>query len=274
MGRGRAIVFPLQELYVGEPRLDRKTSVEVPISDCSDIWLPEGGGQASQYVGGIEIIGRLDDTSWWHGPRFLWAHFCTLRAVSRRGEVLVRTGPEQEPEEIAEIPAGYTLTKSDRRYPLSTLISERRAVYWLEATSTGVVCKGWKFDKVSRRDDGLQAELVGDEMVTDNSGKPSHPSYPVTFYSRGRQQAVMHLGTRRPVMSADQSDLTLLSESGDELAITAQEVPEGIVAYDPIDAERWFLTRARCEVAQNEVNAAIEADGSVTTRVGLHIPTF
>ena len=52
-----------------------------------------------------------------------------------------------------------------------TLIRERRAVYWLEATSTGVVCKGWKFDKVSRRDDGLQAVLVGDEMVADNDGK-------------------------------------------------------------------------------------------------------
>jgi hypothetical protein len=62
-----------------------------------------------------------------------------------------------------------------------------------------------------RRDDGLEAVLVGDEMVTDNDGHLSHPSYPVTFYSRGRQEAVMHLGTRRPVMNADQSDLTLLA---------------------------------------------------------------
>jgi hypothetical protein len=114
--------------------------------------------------------------------------------------------------------------------------------------------------------------LVGDEMVADNNGNLLHPSYPVTFYSRGRQDGVMHLGTRRPVMSADQCDLTLLSESGDELAMTGQEVPEGIIAYDPIDAERWFLTRSRCEAVQSDVNAAIEADGSAATRLGIHIP--
>jgi hypothetical protein len=63
---------------------------------------------------------------------------------------------------------------------------------------------------------------------------------------------------------------SLLRADVDELTRMGRPMPEHAVAYDPGDAERWFLSRKKCEAVRDDVARSIERDGTAATRVELH----
>jgi len=179
------------------------------------------------------------------------------------------------------IPAGYRRLELPAPDPLAAAIEHGGSVYWLRLTEKGPVCDQWRF-ALDRRAAGqrdsprLDGRLVRQELYVDYDGKKKRASHPMHYQpASDGKPAELHLETLqfdgRQMFKCDcEYHYTLLHAEAGELELMGRPLPENVVAYDPRDAERWFLSPKQCETARVEVARTIEEDGTMAPRVGLH----
>ena len=221
--------------------------------ECEDAWVYEDF-RVSQYSRGVEVVGESEHFNASTLPGAISSHealHCPARTI---------TSPN------APIPSGYRRLELPATDPLAQAITQGRAIHWLLQTERGPICDEWRFAK---------NRLTRVKPFRANSGNVK-ASYPIDYHlsSEGRP-AVLHLETlefdgRPALMCPCQYDYFLLHADAGELELMARTMPEAVVAYDPRDAERWFLSREKCEIARAEVARAISQDGLLATQLGLH----
>ena len=58
--------------------------------------------------------------------------------------------------------------------------------------------------------------------------------------------------------------------SGDVLTVIPGQVLHPLVAFQPDDAERWYLSRAACEMARQQATAVVGEGELARVGLGLH----
>jgi len=173
-----------------------------------------------------------------------------------------------------------------------------------------LLCSEWRFEVIRRwTEPGQAAHMVDGRLLIRPTTEirlsrvDVHAHYRDFRYelSRGREPARLGLGAfgwnyeGRELWSCTEQDPTLpkrrvgslccpglflggkcviyslLRVEGGELHMLGRPFPEPIVAYDPGDAERWFLTRPACELALQAVREQIDRDWTTFPRLGLHV---
>lgn len=250
---------------------------------CEDIWFPADGGKPSQYVRGIEVICDFSLQLWppsgWYGPRDNFSLHCPRRQVSRDGDALLLTGPDEPPRVVEEVPKQFAPVTHTEPDPLEHRIARGGPVYWLILTQSGPVCEEWQFHptpSVRGSHPGPQpavARLARVRAIKDDKDDWLSNEYPVTYEPASKHRLpTLRWGERRFWTRQRDYNYELLAVSGDELRMTAQRGNgDDVVAYDPGDAERWFLSRSACDAARDEVAEALERDPGIATQVGFHV---
>jgi hypothetical protein len=251
---------------------------------CKDMWFPAQDDQPSQYVRGIEVSCPfspytldidLDQPPSWYGPRSYQTTFCFMHTVSRRDGASFLIEPGDPPRVVDRIPEGLALPALPEQDPLKELIDHSGLVFWLILTEFGPTCEAWQFHPVSAASAStkgtrpVEARLTRLRPIKIREGDFRRNAYPATYEPAGEHRLPMlALGEERRSRGYT---YTLLAVLGDELRMTAQFIWNELVAYDPGDAERWFLSRSACEAARGEVAEALERDGMDATQLGFHI---
>jgi hypothetical protein len=215
-----------------------------------------------------------------------------------------RSGTQGSPvsqEETSEIPDAFIQTRPPVPDPLVTAIEHDASIYWLldgaewnlahfdsDAPRNKIpagdypqpTCNEWRFEHGRRltKPDGLvtvEARLRYHKSIEIAPGVRVVPWHPIQYaLSDGRRPGRLHVSPLEENhfdKCACDYDYALLASEGAELTMMGRSVPDDIVAYDPGEAERWFLSRDACEAARVRAIQAIEQDGSATTRVGFHV---
>jgi hypothetical protein len=254
---------------------------------CQDVWVSRDLKRVSQYIRGVEAIGLADSLT---APWAIDAGggiSCPGHFIAQRGSQLVwneSTWPDNpnkpaEPKVVARIPDGYETFALPASDPLGHAIDQGASLYWLIDDGSGPKCEQWSFNLKNPRHGapGREGRLVRREKWDKETAW-----FPMSYLpSEGKRPAVLHLGTIKlsggGTMKCEcESNYALLRADDNELEVIAQPPPEGLVAYDPAEVERWFLTPAKCQAARTEVAQTLERDGSMATRLGFHavMPAF
>lgn len=271
--------------YLGHPCTlgigDGEKSAKVDTSSCTDLWVGLESRSDSQRIGGVELRGVCTDLSELDGPRSSRSFLsldCPAHAVSGDGSKLCLHGAASERGRstlIADIPAGFERVRLPSPDPLAEAIRQGRSVWWLVERETAkdrvrVSCEPWKFD-MSRGAEGSGSGPIEGRLLAPRPWRGEIPRYPFTYRpSEGKNPARLHLGqlVHSPYGTLREYDYKLLHSVGDELHMMGRPIPNGIVAYDPGEAERWFLSRSACEAARTVAIATLERDPSQSTRIG------
>ena len=281
-GPGRSFFLPgIENTFWLDAPGDGGTEVPVQLLGCRDVWIPDGSNLGFQYVDGIEVRAKADDfllgDSWYHFPRGLHTGWCKAHAISQDADHLVQSGPNEPAHDVDSIPKGYTPAKRPRPDPLSQAILESRSIFWFATTSSGPTCHAWEFrDGRERVDDygrRLEARLVQVQAVRADDGKMTHHWYPATLRSAtDAKQAQLFLAPVHPnPWKCDCTyDYALVDTAPDELIVLGRPIPDRLVAYDPRETERWFLSEATCKRALAEAVKLLSTDGSLATQLGFH----
>jgi hypothetical protein len=260
---------------------------------CHEVWVRDEGATALQWFEGVELSGHNDHAFVWSSNSIVHSSLaCPAHAVARRGGelVLVEPNPRWEPfdtatptvltRSVADVPAGYLPIGTPEPDPLLAAIERSANLFWIIATSDGLVCDRWKFERKPKRSDAGEMEF---ETRLVHPGPLEHFDasglwYPVVYRkAESGKPAELKLETLRskthPAVKCEcEYRYKVLSGEGDELITLARPIPDDAVAFDPSEAERWFLSKKACEAHLDRAKASIERDGRMTTRVGFHAP--
>jgi hypothetical protein len=177
------------------------------------------------------------------------------------------------------IPAGYEKLAPINPDPLPSLIARGQTIHWLVATEKGPVCDAWRF-ATDKRSPAPSPSRINGRLVRlkmfEYGGTKHNASHPMRYApASGATRATLHLDSiqldARNVMKCDcDYDYTVLRSAGDELEVMGRPLPENARAYDPRDAERWFLSSKSCENARGEAARVLEQDGTTAAGLGFH----
>ncbi len=147
-------------------------------------------------------------------------------------------------------------------------------VHWLINTKDEPTCRSWTLD----------AKLEGKAYRGRLRSRQSSPgrvvlwSYGVEYVPSqpGRLGGILLLGPNTITYSEGRREdggyrcafeLTFAQRRGDVLEFLSSG-DSGIVAYEPEDAQRWYVTSEACEGARREAMRALSQDARVATRLG------
>jgi len=249
---------------------------------CEDVWVSRDLKRVSQYVRGVEVIGIADSlTAPWPTIDAGGGISCPGRFIAHRGAQLVlceTTKPDNpnkpaEPRVVERIPEGYRTFELPKGDPLGNAIEQGASAYWLTDDGSGPKCDQWSFrlDDPRHRAKGRKGRLVRHEKWDRETAW-----FPMSYLpSEEKRLAVLHLGTIMlsgggTMKCPCESDYAILRADEGELEVISQPPPDDIIAYDPSQTERWFLSAEKCQVARTQAAEALERDGSVATRLGFH----
>jgi hypothetical protein len=272
---------------------DRESGSPKPIQlrRCHEVWLRDRGAAAFQNLEGVEIFGSNENTVVWNGsPSIHQSLTCPAHAVVRRGAELslVEPNPRWDPGDapgsdvrtrgIAAIPEGYRPIEPPSPDPLALAIERGATLHWLIATDAGPLCETWRFERVRSKPDAGVAAIFAARLV--HSGRLARFDesgfwYPAEYHpSAGGKPAELHLETVRSARTTMRCDCDyryrIVAGRGDELYALGRPIPDDAVAFEPTEAERWFLSKKACETQREHAIRAIERDGRTTTRLGFH----
>ena len=251
--------------------------------NCRDVLLHFDSVSASQYVAGVEIRGAtVDSGSFDYAPsRPYLSLLCPANTVFRIGSELRLPGllDKGAPKSVVieKAPQGYRQVTLPDPDPLAVAIEQGASIWWLVeeqsfAGRVGVWCERWTFDRSARGGDALEGRLVGPRPLREPlAERDVVPYYPFSYRrSSGTAPARLHLEHIVPNLwrCLCDFDYALLGAIGDELHVMGRPITEPPVAYDPGEAERWFLTRSACEAVRDEAVAELERDPAQATRIG------
>jgi hypothetical protein len=248
---------------------------------CEDVWVSRDLTRVSQYIRGVEAIGIADGITARRPTIQLHDYPCPAHFIARRGSELIWTetdNPEKpaQPRVLLRIPDGFKAFAPAPDDPLGHAIDQGASLYWLLDDGTGPKCDEWSFRLKRPRQSAAEHPGREGRLVRRAKWEGETAWYPMSFLpSEGDRPAVLHLGTIMlsgggTLKCECVSDYSLLRADNDELEVIARSLPEGLVAYDPAEAERWFLSPAKCEAARTEAERALQRDGSIAPRLGIH----
>ena len=271
---------------------------------CQEVWVSRDLKRVSQYVRGVEAIGIVDIMpAVWPTIQAGGGISCPGHFIAQRGAQLLLTVTDKpdkpdrpdkpvQPTAVARIPDGYEAFELPSSDSLDNAIEKGASLYWLVDDGSGPKCDEWSF-KLTRPRHMSAAALPSPANAGGHAGREGRlvrrakldkevAWFPMTYKpSDGSQTAVLHLGTIMlsggGTLKCDcESDYALLRANDGELVVIDESLPDGLVAYDPSETERWFLTPEKCEAARTEAAQTLERDGSMATRLGFHavIPAF
>jgi hypothetical protein len=238
--------------------------------------------RVSQYIRGVEAVGIADSlTAPWPTIDAGGGISCPGRFIARLGAQLVwseTTKPDNpnkpaEPRVVERIPDSYKTFEPPAGDPLGQAIEHGESLYWLIDDGSGPKCDKWTF-----RLDVPRGHVAGREgrLVRNEKWDREIAWFPMSYLpSKEKRLAVLHLGTIMlsgggTMKCTCESDYALLRAEDGELEVIAQPPPDNLIAYDPSQIERWFLTAEKCEVARTQAAEALGSDGSMATRLGFH----
>jgi hypothetical protein len=258
---------------------------------CHEVLLRDEGAIAFQELEGVELSGHNENSFIWSSnPVIHHSLVCPAHAVTRElTEIALTTpNPRWEPGDppgtdvrksrIPRIPTGYAAVTPETSDKLAVAIEQGAFLYWLVQTEKGPVCDSWKFGSAQKRREGerttLEARLVHPGPLRHFDA--SNAWYPVKYLAVSMDRLAelrldtLHVGAHPGMKCTCEYRYRILSGVGDELFVQARPIPDDTVAFDPNEAERWFLSKKACEVHRDHAARTIERDGRMTTRLGFH----
>ncbi|HVJ21024.1 MAG TPA: hypothetical protein VM686_36690 [Polyangiaceae bacterium] len=241
---------------------------------CRDVWISQNESVLSQYAAGVEMIGaNLDRISPHAFASSVEARQCPAHAAFRRGADLMWNGQDwpDTPIRVDRAPAGYEPLAPPADDVVRGLMTPGRSFYWLIDSEKGVRCDEWKLTRFAQR----AGRLTRTERVEDADSR-SVASYPLEYTPAAEgKPAALHFKTLeldgKVALKCDcELHYQIVRADSKELLVLGRELPEQAVAYDPTQAERWFLSRDACQAASQEVSAKLASDGTLATHLGLH----
>lgn len=257
----------------------------VRLLDCFDFWVRRDSPVVSQYLDGIELtmLSREETARHWklQPGTYDTNEECRGHAIEKRQDKLFLIASRRLEEEVRAIPEGYERYEPPASEPLRSAIEHSAPVYWLYLTESGPACQKWTFKFLGKqvRKDGetWRAKLeLAEPAVRARSGHHLPYWYPVTlnsYLSRKSPSWYLKLGELRKGSRKQyekSQEYQLLRADQDELLMMARSLGPEIVAYDPADTERWFLSQTACERVRDQLAVELEKDGTRTTRMGFH----
>jgi hypothetical protein len=248
---------------------------------CEDVWVSRDLTRVSQYIRGVEAIGIADNVVTRSPAIQLHDYPCPAHFIAQHGSQLMWTetdNPEKpaEPRTVQRIPDGFRTFELPASDPLGHAIEQGASLYWLTDDGSGPKCDEWSFRLKGLRHGANGHPRRAGRLVRRVKWDGEITWFPMTYLpSEDRRPAVLHLGTVElsgggTLKCECVSDYAILRADDGELEVIARSLPEGLVAYDPAEAERWFLSPAKCEAARSAAAQALERDGSIAPRLGFH----
>jgi hypothetical protein len=265
---------------------------------CAPVWYI-GKHLAMQHVDGVEAGGETGQPfNADFGPNFRMSFKCHAHAVVRRGEIWELVDPlkpHRVPLPAGEIPPGYREFKAHSAEPLEAAIRGSADLFWLKP---GPACQRWRFEYRGERigEEGktiLMARLVLGKLrrtPKDTGGyRIEQLRYPVEYeflrpmygfaprfkmsarQDAGRLPFGPHCSYEYAFLDVLDGALIMMGRTIDEPRdVSGPDEFTQLVAYDPEEAERWFLSRAECEAALPGIEQRLRADARVAPRLGFH----
>jgi hypothetical protein len=248
----------------------RRTEAAWTAVDCEDVWISEDRRLVSQYVRGVELVGSETELSSWilkTGPAVFESLRCPARAVSREGARLSSIRADGSRVFVDRIPDGYRRPEPAAADPIVEAERREASLYWLLRTDDGLVCDEWKFARTGRLVRRKRVDRDGRSGVASfplHHAPPSSDAPPVLHFDS------LQIDGKEALKCSCEYSYSVLRSTGDEIEVTGRRLPERLVAYDPADVERWFLSKERCAAVRDEAAAILARDPAAATRLGLH----
>jgi hypothetical protein len=276
----RAVQLPGLTGWVKSNAPDRTEEAGFTMHRCRDTLVLPDRAQLAQYVRGVELFGIDSDRVNEHfpGANFYESLDCPAHVVSEDGARLLWNDPDSELPRVAieRPPEHYRRMEPAASERLEHALRGGRSLYWLLRNEDGIVCDEWQFTRARPADPGATLSARLRRRKRFQWGAAQNVSFSVTYSpGKGRAPAVLKLDSpafngQPALRCACSYQYKLLAAHGEELTMMGRPLPDTFVAYDPREAERWFLSEDACQSARAEVSSALERDATSTTRVGLH----
>jgi hypothetical protein len=177
---------------------------------------------------------------------------------------------------IRRVPEGYLAVQPELPDPLAPAIEEGASVYWITATESSLACEQWTFEAPRALDDAgagaLEARLAGRPTRGGSGRAPSW--YPAEYHPASRERfGHLHLDPvhPNPWRCLCMYEYDLVAATDRMLIVVGYRMATGVVAVDPGDVERWYLSPGDCETARRQAAEAIERDAAAALSAGFHV---
>jgi hypothetical protein len=280
-GALRALRLPTITGFITSNKPDTRFESAWTMDNCRDTLVFEDPVRLVQYARGAELSGLDSDdlNDIFPAANFYDTLTCPPRLVSKLGAGLVWTDPDTELAgfPLERVPEHYRLSKPVEAAPLEDAMRRGGSLYWLLQNEKGILCDEWQFAQARPAAPALpeSARLIRRKRL-DWGGAPQRVTFRV-IYSPAKSGAPARLELAAPEFNGEPAlrcecnyDYALLDAQGEELTMMGRPLPPTFVAYDPGEAERWFLSESACQSARAAVSTQLASDGSTATRLGLH----
>jgi len=171
---------------------------------------------------------------------------------------------------VGRLPAHLEPIEKPLISPLPDLIKREQVISWLIDDGQGPTCDTWRFSVHGSGQPRLvrQKDFEGQRVW-----------FPIRYADHGNGQLpVLSLDTiamsdGTTLKCACTTNYTVVSANETELRMLARPSPGELVAFDPSEIERWFLSEQACETARGEVANLLSSNASLASRLGFHAVT-
>lgn len=247
---------------------------------CADVWYDAKEQRATQPLDGLSLDGHTtgNPESWQLRVLGYQSTSCVAHAVTEVGsrlELVSPRGTGSRRERVEHIPESYQRLAELTAESFDGLFQPGKSLYWMAPGEQGPTCETWDVSPlrpaVTREGERFDLRLTRRTLF----GPPwEHLWHPLRFTpASAKGPAELALGRLRwggHLLCDCMYSYRLLQRKGDEIHAMARPLPKKAVAYDPSDAERWFVSKAACAKAAEHAGAILSADGTQATRLGFH----
>ncbi len=270
--QGWALVPPYPLEFLGLPT---KSAPRVAFAPCYPVWFPVDG-DPSQRIDGVELSGRVDVDPERSLPRYHRnTQRCQANVVVEYGGRRFRVRADGSEMEVEALPRSFTTVAPPQKDPLLRAIAKNASVFWLEYAPPDLVsCAEARFERFQRRTRNQLIGAVG--VLREQQG--AHRAYDMSYFYRERA-----IGPGKPMLRAvrlephgqeawgNDAEYLLLAMQGEALLMMGLPMRGGAVAFDPDEAERWFVSREACLAAGERARGQLERHSPSLTSLGFHV---
>ncbi len=236
---------------------------------CVDLFVVPGTSRVFQQVDGVLIAGELDSPPPSSSVLTAAAEPCPAHVAIQQGSTLLASTPGAAATlmPVGRLPAHLEPIAKPLISPVPGLIRKGQAVSWLIDDGQSLRCDTWRFSG---------HDLGQPRLVRQNTFEDRRVWFPIRYTEHGNGRLpVLSLET---ITMSDGTTLkcectthyTVVSANGVELRMLARSSPGELVAFDPSETERWFLSEQACETARGEVLDVLSSNASLASRLGFH----
>ena len=266
--RARSSRFPGTTVWVRDEVT--RSEIFIDTARCRDFFVDDGL-VLTQFVDGFELRGHA---SAFYSPREYESVRCPAHAVfTTAGDEMRLMAPRAtdvfgESSQIQVVPQGYVALAALSMEPLAEALRREGEIYWLRYTKEGAECAGWKFAKTTTNPLAGSLTSLSDPTF----------QHDATYRRPSDGPARLHLSSLKrdghDFLKCDCSyEYTVVGAKAGEVTMMGRSLPPHTIAYDPGEAERWFLSKESCRDALASLIETMAREPAAAAMLGFHAYT-